>query len=67
MDYGRNGDKVLSVEDIGHNEAIVRVINQGGVPYTAIWKGDMEVASTPTVGEKRMIDWWKREGWRATT
>jgi len=62
MSYERPGDTVLYVEDIGNNEVVARVINMGGVPYTTIWKGGVEVASTPTEGEDRMIEWWLSEG-----
>lgn len=54
--------KRISRDYIGHGEVIERVVNLGGVPYTAILKYGFEVASAPTEEEAGLIEWWKTEG-----
>lgn len=56
--------KRISIDEIGHNTAIERVLTMGGITYTSIVKDGIEVAICRSEDEAEMIQWWQSEGWR---
>lgn len=58
----RDGDRLVSAEDISTCERLERVINKGGQPYSLIIVNGIERASCPTQDEDMMLAWWEREG-----
>ena len=56
----RNGDRHLETIDLGNGAKLERVINAGGEAYSLIIVNGVELYSTPTYSEKRMLDWYKK-------
>ena len=54
--------ELISSESIEYGAILQRVINAAGVPYTIILVDGIEVWSTPTSDEKRMLEEWEKEG-----
>ena len=59
----RNGERLLSREQFDGRDGVFinRVINSGGVRYTAIEIDGCEMYSCPTDEEEQMLDWFKGE------
>ena len=57
---GGTDRKILELKSIDEIATLKRVINSSGVPYSCIIINDEEMLSTPTSGEEKMIEYYKR-------
>lgn len=56
--------KRISIDDLGHNTYLERLINLAGEEWSCIVKDGIEVASMPSERETDLLIWWNTEGWR---
>lgn len=54
-----DGNHVIVTEvELEHDGVLHRFKNMAGVPYSAIYVGDIELFSCPREDEERMIQYW---------
>ena len=53
-----NDEIKVKVKEFSDGAILVRFNNCAGVPYSAIYMDDMEIASCEQVYEKNMIEWY---------
>lgn len=57
-----NDLKLVSLKPIQYGATLQRVINRGGVPYSAIVVDGYEIRSLPTERENELLDRWAVDG-----